>query len=71
MNGNLNELHVPPNADEADDFAVRREFGLRYDAYREGLVRDAGLREAFVCLNPETQWIQSMRAELLEGRCVQ
>ena len=68
---NLNVLDIPMDADGATDYALRREFGLRYDSYREAQVREIGLREAFACLNPEDIWIveqeriHSIRAELL------
>ena len=39
---NLNELNIPDDADTALDWAVRREFGLRWDAYHGGLVRRSG-----------------------------
>lgn len=64
---NLNEIHVPENADDALEWAARREFGLRYDSYRECQVRENGLREMFLCTSPEEQWIHSLRAELLES----
>lgn len=66
---NLNEINVPDGADEAMLWAAGREFVLRYDGYRESLIRERGLAEAtvaFVCFNPEQEWIHSMRAELLE-----
>ena len=67
---NLNELHVPDDADTALDWAVRREYGLRYDSYREctlrGLVAPVTPRKVFACQNPEEAWIHSVRAELLE-----
>ena len=61
--GNLNELHVPPNADEAADFAARREYGLRWDAYHEALAWEKGVIEAmslFRCVNPEQAWIDML-----------
>lgn len=57
---NLNELNIPLNADEATDWAARREYGLRWDAYHGGLVRDAGLREMYVCHTPEQAWIDML-----------
>jgi hypothetical protein len=77
--GNLHELHIPPDADEPTDWACRREFGMRYDAYREGPVWEDGTKEVldalgavqryFACDNPEEAWIHSVRADLLEARC--
>ncbi len=64
--GNLNQLHVPPDADDATDWAVRREFGLRFDSYREGLIRTVGLAEVYACHDPEKTWTESLRAELMQ-----
>jgi hypothetical protein len=64
---NLNEIHVPPT-----DWAVRREFGLRWDAYHGGLVREAGLAEmrVFACQNPEASWIADIQHSVHWERCV-
>jgi hypothetical protein len=65
--GNLHELHIPPDADESTDWAVRREFGLRYDAYREamawGVVTLAQYQRRFECDNPEAQWYVDMEEQ--------
>ncbi len=69
MMGNLNELHVPPNADEATDFAARREFGLRWDSYQQaklwGMVEGHTwlprvAREYYRCPDPEQAWIDML-----------
>lgn len=65
---NLNEIHYPENADAAERWAAEREFGLRYDSYRECLLRGLVITPLqFVCDNPEQEWIHSMRAELLDA----
>jgi hypothetical protein len=67
--GNLHELHVPTDSDEAADWAARREFGLRYDSYREAQLRENAITPLmFICRDPETEWIHSMRAELLSEK---
>lgn len=58
---NLSEIHIPDNADDALDWAARREYAMRYDAYREVQLREKGLREMFVCHSPEAQWIADMQ----------
>ena len=54
------------------DWAVRREFGLRWDAYHGGLVREVGLAEAraarrllapWLCKDPEGEWIADMERQ--------
>jgi hypothetical protein len=60
--GNLHELHIPPDADEPTDWACRREFGMRYDSYREAMAWGVVPR-LFACQNPEARWIADMEEQ--------